>query len=146
MGHVIAFVASLFFVLFLPIAHGQTSCLPKFTALQTMETNRSFSHFLISENSQGLFTTRVLLEGMVIGESLKMKFQFDPLWEGVSLPYNLYAVMVIADGKPAAWFDFTRGCESAGISFFPGRSLELSPVKLLGSPPQRLQIMVWGKL
>ena len=146
MGHVIVAATAIFLALILPRAHGQTSCLPKYTALQTMESKSSFSHFLTSQNSQGLFTTHVLLEGNIVDENLKMKLQFDPNWEGVSLPYNLYAVMVIADGKPAAWYDFTRGCETAGIGFFPGRSLELPPVKLLGSPAQRLQIMVWGKL
>ena len=145
MGHVIAATVAIFLTLILPSAYSQTSCLPNYTALQTTEVRSSFSHFLTSKNSQGPFTTHVVLEGAVLDENLKMKIQFDPSWEGVSLPYNLYAVMVIADGKPAAWYDFTRGCEAPGIGFFPGRSVELPPVKLLGSPVQRLQIMVWGK-
>ncbi len=146
MGHVIGAAAAIFLALIVPSAYGQTSCLPSYTALQTTETKASFSHFLISQNSQGPFTTHVVLEGAVVDDILKMKIQFDPNWEGVSLPYNLYAVMVIAEGRPAAWYDFTRGCQTAGFGFFPGRSLELPPVKLLGSPAQRLQIMVWGKL
>ena len=138
-----------FALAFSAFAAGPTSCLPGYTALQAMQSVRdgdSFNHSLESRNSSGPFTTHAQLVGKVAQGSLNLSVRFDPDFEGVSLPYNLYAVSVIADGQPVAWFDFTRSCESAGIGFFPGRVIQLPPVKLLGAPTQKLQIMVWGKL
>lgn len=128
------------------LAHGQMSCLPDFTALQAVETESEFKHLLVSRNSQGDFRTRVILEGRQEDGALKMRIGFDPAWGGVSLPYNLFAIMVIAEGKPVGWLDFTGTCQGPGISFFPGRTIDLPEVKLLGGSKQKLQIMVWGKL
>jgi hypothetical protein len=133
-------------ILFGWFAHGQRSCLPSFTALQTFETAHEFKHGLSSRNSQGDFLTHVIFEGTRTENELRLRVGFDPAWEGVSLPYNLYAVMVIANGESVAWLDFTNGCQGPGISFFPGRTLDLPVVKLLGVSGQKLQIMVWGKL
>jgi hypothetical protein len=126
---------------------GQSSCLPVYTALQTVESSDvPFEHRLIGNGPDGPHETRIFFGGAVENSSLKMKVQFDPTFNGVSIPYNVFAVLVVADGETVAWYDFTRGCRSPPISFFPGRVIELPPVKLLGSQPQKLQIMVWGKL
>lgn len=131
------------------LAYGQKSCLPQDLALQTFESGgpgTTFHRPLSSQNSQGRFLTKVILDGKVDEQGLKLSFQFDPAWEGVSLPYNLYAILVIADGLPVAWYDYTRECQSPPLSFFPGRLIEVPTVKHLGAYPQKLQIMVWGKL
>lgn len=132
-------------------AHGQSSCLPEYTALQTMESvqaGQAFVRPLISENAQGYFTTKVRLEGEVPaqGGGLKMRVRFDPAFDGVSLPYNLYAVLVVSGGQVLLWEDYTMDCRGPGLGFFPGRIIELPTVKQVGAGPQKLQIMVWGKL
>jgi len=132
-------------------AYGQNSCLPDFTALQTMESldpasPSNFVRSLISQRADGYFSTRVRLEGEPSGGALQLRVRFDPDFEGVSLPYNLYAVLVVEDGRILAWHDYTQGCKGMGLSFFPGRVISLPPIKLVGVQPQRLQIMVWGRL
>lgn len=146
-------------------ASGQTSCMPEYTALNVAENvvplfERSFVHSLRSMNGAGdLFSTRVQLEGRVIVHEagvneagignealLDLTVRFDPAFGGVSLPYNLYAILVISDGRVLAWLDFTNSCRSSGVSFFPGREVRIPSVKLIGVDPQTLQIMVWGRL
>lgn len=131
-------------------AFGQSSCLPDYTALQTIENvdaGASFARQLQSRNSNGYFQTRVRLEGEVDSNSqLGLMVRFDPAFEGVSLPYNLYSVLVVSEGEVLAWLDFTRDCSGPGLSFFPGRQIRLPAIKLIGGRPQKLQIMVWGKL
>jgi hypothetical protein len=136
-------------------AFGQTSCLPSFTALQTVEVLSSTSSseiwrpLLTQAASRELVSTKARLHlwrsAEVSGE-LNMSFQFEPGFEGVSLPFNVYAVSVIVDGQPWTWLDFTRGCEGPGLSFFPGAEIRLPSVKLIGDKPQKLQIMVWGRI
>ncbi len=141
-------------------AAGQTSCVPEYTALNVIEKvapleGTVFVHSLRSKNGAGdMFTTRVQVEGRVsageasAGEvpSLEMSVRFDPAFGGVSLPYNLYTILVIGDGRVLNWLDFTDSCRSPGISFFPGREVHIPSVKLIGVDPQTLQIMVWGRL
>lgn len=138
-----------------PVFAGQTSCVPVFTALNVIEEvnpreGASFIHPLIAENGSGLFVSRVRLEGTTRtdGEvpTLELTVRFDPAFEGVSLPYNLYTILVISDGRVLNWLDFTNSCRGPGISFFPGREIHVPSVKLVGADPQKLQIMVWGRL
>jgi hypothetical protein len=133
---------------------GQTSCVPEYTALNVVERvvpadASAFVHNLRSANGGGMFTTRVQVEGRVsAGEvpALDMTVRFDPAFQGVSLPYNLYTILVISDGRVLNWLDFTDSCRSPGISFFPGREISIPKIKLIGADPQTLQIMVWGRL
>lgn len=157
-------------------ASGQSSCMPEYTALNVVERvvpllERSFVHSLRSMNGAGdMFSTRVQVEGRVsvsarpieagVGDvsvhlnqasvsseaSLDLTVQFDPAFGGVSLPYNLYAILVISDGRVLTWLDFTDSCRSSGVSFFPGREVRIPSVKLIGVDPQTLQIMVWGRM
>ena len=133
------------------VAHGQPSCLPDFTALQTIEvlksTDHSFAYPLASKGPAGEFTTRVRAEGrMIDGKALSLRFLFDPTFDGVSLPYNLFAVMVLVDGVAIGYHDFTNACTSPGLSFFPGRIIEMPVVKFPHAGAERLQVMVWGKI
>jgi hypothetical protein len=126
-----------------------------YTALNVIEDvdpkeGGSFVHPLVSENRTGLFETKVQLAGEIRdGEEspvLDLTLRFDPAFQGVSLPYNLYTVLVISNGRVLNWLDFTNSCHGPGISFFPGRSVRIPSVKLIGADPQKLQIMVWGRL
>jgi len=137
-----------------------TACLPSDTALDVVEIvdphpfARPFTHYLDSVHGVDSFTTRVQLLGEVRAEidgsdtaELSLSVQFDPEFDGVSLPYNLYALQVFGEyGEELAWLDFTSSCSGPGIGFFPGRKVELGTIKLVGVNPQRLQIIVWGKL
>lgn len=137
-----------------PLAHGQTSCLPEFTSLQLLETvspSPSFTRFypLLSERPSGRFATRARLRLSADASDpsrLNLTVLFDPDFDGFSLAYNLYAVHVLVDGEPVYIHDFTGGCARLGPSIFPGGEIHLAPVNLIGGKPQKLQIMVWGKL
>lgn len=146
-----------FFVAFVFWPHqafGQKSCLPSYTALQLVETivpgtSGNFAHILMNDNGAGLKKTRVQLRvsnSPSFPGELRLAIGFDPLFDGVSLPYNLYALMVVREGEVIGWWDFTSGCTESGLSFFPGREIELPTAKLIGDKPQKLQIMVWGRL
>jgi hypothetical protein len=128
-------------------AWAQPSCLPLFTALQTVITvdpTANVEHtFRLKQLRQGQvqdsrvfvqFTPR--MEGGVT-HVLDAHAYFDPTFDGVSLPYNLYSVMVVEDGEVIAWWDFTSVCKSPGLSFFPGRRVQLPSLKLVG---ERLQL------
>ncbi len=135
-------------------AAGQTSCLPNYTALNAIHDFAShesgaFVHNLIAENGNGLFVSRVQIVGTLTGgdiSSLDLIARFDPSFDGVSLPYNLYSILVISNGKVQSYVDFTDACRSPGVSFFPGREFRIPSIKLIGADPQKLQIMVWGRL
>ncbi|HMN69543.1 MAG TPA: hypothetical protein PKC28_13465 [Bdellovibrionales bacterium] len=146
-------IATLAFFWSLPIA-AQTSCLPETLSGQFLETvdlggASERVHSLKSVNMTGSFVTKVQMVAGYQGgaePTLALRFRFDPAFDGVSLAYNLYAVLVLADGQPAAWMDFTSGCTGLGIGFFPGREVAVPVVKLRATPAARVQIMVWGKL
>lgn len=135
-------------------AFGQRSCLPSSTALQVIETvvpekSGHFTYNLMSDRGGTLAKTKVQVTGSYSASSsreVKFTIGFDPQFQGVSLPYNLYAMMIIRDGEVIGWWDFTLGCTEPGLSFFPGREIELPAAKLIGDKPQKLQIMVWGRL
>lgn len=127
------------------------SCLPKSTALQGMEWvtphhPKDFLYSLRSTRGEGdSFLTKVQLQGKVTEGEVNMLLRFDPKFDGVSLPYNVYAVLVIVNEETVAWWDFTQGCRAPGLSFFPGSEIGLPKIKLQ-EPARRLQIMVWGTL
>ena len=130
-----------------------TACLPIDTALDVVEIvdpqsfSQPFTHYLDSVHGADSFTTRVQLRGDMRADELSLSVRFDPEFDGVSLPYNLYALQILGDqGEELAWQDFTSKCTGPGIGFFPGREVELGAIKLIGVDPQRLQIKVWGKL
>lgn len=138
---------------FAAAASGAESCLPSFVSLQAFERlyperARQVAFPLRTEGPDGLFGTKALLTVEVDPNNgeLRLTAAFDPNFDGVSLAYNLYAVQVVLDGNTVAWTDFTNQCRGPGVSFFPGGSVRLPKVKLVGRHEQTLQIMVWGRL
>jgi hypothetical protein len=136
-------------VLLCGLAHADRSCLPDYTAMQEFYSSGApmpAVKRLRAQNVSGSFETKV--EAVIDwrdGELL-LSFRFDPAFDGVSLPYNLYAVMVLRDGEVVSWNDFTSQCRGPGLGFYPGREIRLDSIKLPGRPTQSLQIMVWGRL
>lgn len=133
---------------------GQTSCLPAHVALQAFELidpgqPTAFKYHLKDLRAGTVAETRVYLQGEPDTDDphlIRLSVAFDRDFEGVSLPYNLYSLLIVRDGEVVGWWDFTRACRGSGLSFFPGREIELPVLKLIGEKPQKLQIMVWGKL
>lgn len=131
------------------------SCLPDFNSLQILQVidlaqaqTQTITYPLKSMNAHGLFETRAQLEMMVQAENwiLDFKVLFDPKFGGVSLPYNVYALLVIQGGQVISWQDFTGGCRGPGIGFFPGQVVQLPKVKLIKSNSNVIQVMLWGRL
>jgi len=73
---------------------------------------------------------------------LTFRFKFD----GVSLPYNIYAVLVVSSDKVLAWYDLTKECRGPEASIFPGQSYSIPRLKDLDSSISDLHIIVWGRL
>lgn len=129
----------------------QSSCLPEFTSLQVVDTSvstHSFEYVLSSINSSGPFASKVRLSGTYDAEAqaLRLNAHFDKKFDGVSLPYNLYSVLILQNGNVVGWYDFTSGCEGPGVGFYPGQDFNLPTTKLQKSSTNKLQIMVWGRL
>lgn len=101
---------------------------------------------LMSYRNDELHETRVQLRAEVKSGNVELKVGFDPKFDGVSLPYNLYAVLILRNGQTEQWLDFTNGCKGPGLGFFPGREIRLPTVKSIGESPEQLQIMVWGRM
>lgn len=150
-------LAAFFLVLLiLPVraAAAESSCWPEFTALNVYETldlnsSKDFRHALKSQNARGIYVTNVFLSAKQEHRSLALKFHFREDFDGVSLPYNAYALMVLIDGVPAYYQDFTEGCVGPGLGFYPGQIIELKAIPIdpsAGAGSARVQILVWGRI
>lgn len=129
------------------------SCLPEYNSLQAIlpldlsaDGARSFQ--LKSDNASGVFLTKVVMDYAYSAQAqtLNMKFHFDDAFGGVSLPYNVFAILVLQNGNPVVWYDYTKACQTLGPGIYPGQSFSPVPVKLSGGGRQPLQIMVWGRI
>lgn len=120
---------------------GQRSCLPDRTAAQILWSVPATTTEIIQPLS-----SKVQLVSRADSGEVVFRVRFDPAFDGVSLPYNLYSVLIVRNGSVVAWWDYTNGCQGPGLSFFPGREILLPKVKLIGGGADQLQIMVWGKL
>jgi hypothetical protein len=134
-------------------AQSNSSCLPPWTALQIIETfdgsrDYDFTHVLETENASGRSPTRVVVDGHYSAQThqLSMNAHFDDKFNGVSLPYDLYSVLVVESGDVAGWQDFTKGCTGPGVGFYPGQNFPIPYSKLKGTGKVSIQIMIWGML
>jgi hypothetical protein len=127
-------------------ARANDSCLPEFTSLDGFQeaSASSFSLPLKSHNVSGPFVTHATLEGQWDGSALSLTFQFKV--DGVSLPYNIFAVMIVSDKDVLAWHDLTNSCTGPGKGIFPGQSYALPAVKTSTAPRAGWHIIVWGRL
>lgn len=126
------------------------SCLLEFTSLDVIEkvqagSARNFQHPLKSKNVNGIFETRVVLEGKFDGQLLNLTVRFPA--NGVSLPYNIYLLAAGTEKQMMSWQDLTSGCTAPGRSIFPGQASTLDAIKLphdAGS--MNLHLILWGRL
>jgi hypothetical protein len=127
-------------------AQGKESCLLDFTSLDVFQDSsvQSFSLPLKSRNANGPFVTHATLDGLWDGMTLALTFRFK--LNGVSLPYNIYAVLVVSGGDVLAWRDLTKACTDPGASIFPGQSFALPPIKTSNMGKSDWHIIVWGHL
>lgn len=107
-------------------------------------TAYSFSHRLKSANAGGEPWTNATLEGQFDGQKLNLGFRFEV--DGVSLAYNIYAVLVASASSVLGWFDLTKACSGPGGSIFPRGKLDLPAVKFESTEPLDVHIIVWGRL
>jgi hypothetical protein len=127
-------------------ARAEDSCLPDFTSLDVFQdaSAPSFSLPLKSQNASGPFVTHATLDGRWDGTALALTFQFR--FGGVSLPYDIFAVLVTSGRDVLAWNDLTNACSGPGAGIFPGDSFPLPPIKTTAAPKPGWHIIVWGRL
>tara|TARA_Y100001935_G_C17299000_1_gene507946 strand:+ start:2017 stop:2472 length:456 start_codon:yes stop_codon:yes gene_type:complete len=126
------------------------SCLPEATSLQSFEVTRAEG----SEKSYELKTLRfgqlkpsevdVRISQNFETKSLQFSFAFQQE-DIVSLPFNIYAIMISMDSGPVVWKDLTRGCRDPGIGFYPGQRVELEPIPFPASAGESYRVMIWGQ-
>ncbi len=152
MGLKTVLLASIF-ILFPTFAHAQRSCLPDFTSLQALQTvaldrDMNSDYQLKSQGPNGLFVTKVLLSASyeAANRKLNLKVHWDEKFDGVSLPYNIFAAMVLQDGVPVGWYDLTEKCRGPGAGLFPGAYFTFPATELNPLSRSSLQIMLWGRI
>ncbi|MGZ3722396.1 MAG: hypothetical protein ACXVA9_05670 [Bdellovibrionales bacterium] len=131
----------------------RSSCLPEFNSLQTQQVLDLGSAAqdtleLKSENSQGIFVSKARMSYTLdpASKQLQLRFHFDDKFDGVSLPHNLYSVLIVQNGSVVGWLDFTSQCQGPGVGFFPGQSFRPPALKLSGEGKQNFQFVVWGRI
>ena len=137
-----------------PLGAGQTSCFPDFTALDVVENvdvaspSAPFLHFLKAKSGERFFTSKAQVVGQVNADGqLDLHFRFDPDFDGVSLPYNLFGVSITSlSGEVLFEQDFTEGCRAAGVGFFPGAIVTIPTLKFHDADTRALQIRIWGRI
>lgn len=114
--------------------------------VRSLDKPFNFSYQLKSLEGKDVFQTPMRLDGSYdeTTKQLNMKLKFDS--DGVSLPYDLYAVMVFQDDSLVAYWDFTEGCKGPGLGFFPQQTFKFPAVKLHGTGTHPLRVLVWGRL
>jgi hypothetical protein len=125
------------------------SCFPDYIALDVIEAfepgaPRGFSHFLRSENTDGVFLTKAKLAGDFDGDKT-IDFAINFETDEVGLPYNLFAMLVTKEIEVTVWLDFTQGCTGLPLSIFPGHSSALTKAKLPRREAVSLHMLVWGR-
>ena len=88
--------------------------------------------------------TVMVVEPTKTGFQMTLKFRdgFPPLGS----PQNVYAVMILGEnGQPLLFEDFTGGCQGPGVSFFPGRKLDLARLKLSNLSSSKIHVLLWSQ-
>ena len=140
------FVLSMVFASSAALAEG-THCLPEYTSLRAQGDLTQGAHqtfVLKSENSRGIFESKARLTASVTDGQLLLRFHWDEAFTGVSLPYNLFSVLVLQGDVVVGWMDFTRECQGPGVGFFPGQSFSAPPLKVEDGKP--FKFIVWGRI
>ena len=128
------------------------SCLPEYTSLRATAdfadgpSQQTFK--LKSDNLNGLFESKARMTASYDAEleRLNLKFHWDENFSGVSLPYNLYSVLILQGSTVVGLLDFTDDCRGLGVGFYPGQSFSARPIKIQGLPGKQFKFIVWGRI
>lgn len=134
-------------------AEAQTSCLPSGVAAQVFEIvdpkvpfekTYVLNRWLAGEAYPSL--VQMEWKSMVNPlDGMEGWIRFRPDFDGVSVPFNVYGVMIILNGQPLLWWDLTDECKSPGVGLFPGDLLKLPSIKWAHFQKQSLQIQIWAR-
>lgn len=127
------------------------SCLPDVTSLQVFETWHPAEPLkkvypLKTQKLGRISDTGVLVSVFrnVDKGSLELTFSFaEP--DSLSLPFNVYAIMVSDSKGEVVWRDLTSSCMDPGIGFFPGQEVSLEPIPLDLDDGESYRLMIWGR-
>lgn len=127
------------------------SCLPEATSLQTFETWHSAQPLKRTYELKTQKFDRIKDSGVLVSvfhnlekKSLELSFFFSQS-DILSLPFNVYAVMVTTSKGQVVWNDFTSSCMDPGIGFYPGQEVSLEPIPLDLDEGESYRLMVWGR-
>ena len=128
-----------------------TSCLPEATSLQTFEI---FQGHDLTVKTYPLKTLKLdQLKNAGVTTSInhhknehKFNFHFyfdDP--DALSLPFNIYAIMIVNSRGGSVFKDFTQSCFDPGIGFYPGQKVVIDDLKLELHQGEAYRVMIWGR-
>lgn len=128
------------------------SCLPDVTSLQTFETwsidqPLEKIYELKTQKFDRIKNTQVLVSAThnLDKKSLELVFSFSKP-DVMSLPFNIYAIMVSTSRGEVIWRDLTSSCMEPGIGFFPGQKIPLEPIPLELNEGDSYRLMIWGRI
>lgn len=128
-----------------------TSCLPEATSLQVIEVwqesdslKKNYPLKTLSFDQLKDSGVQVSIKYSKIRKSFDMSFFFEDS-STMSLPFNLYAVMISNSRGKVLWKDFTSSCFDPGIGFYPGQTVNLDGLPLELQDKESYRVMIWGK-
>lgn len=127
------------------------SCLPETLSLQTLvqvdPLKNSFSFSLKSEKFGQIKNSdaQVRVKQDLSAGRLDFEFSFQNE-DGVSLPFNVFALLIVTSDGEKVFLDFTSHCTDPGIGFYPGQKVKLDPVFLKLREEETYHLMVWGRM
>ncbi len=127
------------------------SCLPETLSLQAFESisasgnSRSFP--LKSEKFGQIKDSgaQVRIDQDIQSGRLDVEFSFQAE-DGISLPFNVYALLIVTSDGEKEFRDFTSHCTDPGIGFYPGQKVKLDPIFLKLREEQTYHLMIWGRM
>ena len=122
------------------------SCFPRFTAADIFLSVKSgepitFSTPLLSENMNGTFESMTSIHIDIDSKGfLSALVRFD--YNGVALPYNIFAILLLIGAGVYKWIDVTREFRSPAAGLFPGDVRTVCKGQL---KPGDFHVVVWGR-
>lgn len=101
---------------------------------------------MYSRSLEGRFLTNAEFIIQNGPRGLHLSTQFSEDSPPFSNPFHIYAIMVVHKGEVLFFRDYTDGCASPGLSFYPQQFIELGVIKKPIESGAAVQINVWGRL
>jgi len=131
-------------------AQSPISCLPEATSLQAYESGgqgdmaKTYELMTLRFGQLAASGVNVQLKQSQKDQSLELSFSFQQD-DIMSLPFNIYAILVVTEKGETIWRDLTAACTDPGIGFYPGQKVELDPIPLKIGPSESYRVMIWGQ-